>query len=111
VKTSGQPIDSSQLVFETITKVQKWTCDEIMFSWNSGKQFLQLNQLQCKHIASKLEETQVSLQSQIDFFPSYIKCRVASEQLYLVVKKAKMLVAECCSEEWFQKTLGLIGIK
>jgi hypothetical protein len=45
VKTSGQPIDYSELVLETITKVQKWTCDEIMLNWNSGKQFLRLNQL------------------------------------------------------------------
>ncbi len=111
VKTSGQPIDYSQLVLETITKVQKWTCDEIMFNWNSGKQFLRLNQLQCKHIASKLEETQVYLQSQIDCFPWHIKCGVASQQLYLVVKKAEMLVAECCSEEWLQKALVLIEIK
>jgi hypothetical protein len=111
VKTSGQPIDYSQLVLETITKVQLWTCDEIMFNWNSGKQFLQLHQLQCKQIASKLEETQVYLQSQIDCFPWHIKCGVASQQLYLAVKKAEMLVAECCSEEWLQKALVLIEIK
>jgi hypothetical protein len=111
VKTSGQPIDYSQLVLETITKVQKWTCDEIMFNWNSGKQSLRLNQLQCKHIASKLEETQVYLQSQIDCFPRHIKCGVASQQLYLVVKKAEMLVAECCSEDWLQKALVPIEIK
>jgi hypothetical protein len=110
-KTSGQPIDYSQLVLETITKVQKCTCDEIMFNWNLGKQFLRLNQLQCKHIASKLEETQVCLQSQINCFPWHIKCGVASQQLYLVVKKAEMLVAECCSEEWLQKALFLIEIK
>ncbi len=111
MKTSGQPIDYSQLVLETITKVQKWTCDEIMFNWNSGRQFLRLNELQCKHIASKLEETQVYLQSQIDCFPSHIKWGVASQQLYLVVKKAEMLVADCCSEEWLQKALVLIEIK
>jgi len=111
MKTSGQPIDYSQLVLETITKVQLWTCDEIMFNWNSGKQFLRLNQLQCKQIASKLEETQVYLQSQIDCFPWHIKCGEVSQQLYLVVKKAEMLVAECCSEEWLQKALVLIEIK
>ncbi len=111
VKTSDQRIDYSQLVLETITKVQKWTCDEIMFNWNSGKQFLRLNQLQCKHIASKLGETQVFLQSQIDCFPWHIKCGVASQQLHLVVKKAEMLVAECRSEEWLQKALVLIEIK
>ncbi len=109
--TTANQIDYSQLVLETITKVQKWTCDDIMFNWNSKKQFLRLNQLQCKHIASKLEETQVSLQSQIDCFPWHIKCGVASQQLYLAVKKAEMLVAECCSEEWLQKALLFIEIK
>ncbi len=54
---------------------------------------------------------QVYLQSQIDCFPWHIKCRVASQQLYLVVKKAKMLVADCCSDKWLQKTLVLIEIK
>jgi len=35
MKTSGQPIYYSQLVLETITKVQLWTCDEILLNWNS----------------------------------------------------------------------------
>ncbi|KAH9574816.1 hypothetical protein CY35_01G079500 [Sphagnum magellanicum] len=103
-------VDYFQLILESIKEVQKFISQGSLDDWNSKKKFLRINKSQCEYLASELEEIQTYLELQ-SHVSRHIKHGVTMKHLYHMVKKAEMLVMECCSEKWLLKAVALMDSK